>query len=213
MEVFGITADRLPAILAALGRVEPVGQSFPVYKVVGFDERRSGRGLAAARVEAGPGPQGFAVEGDPSMTVKEAASRRDFTVNAIAWDPLTGEYVDPFDGRSDLDRRLLRMVDRRRSVMTVSACCARFSSQRASSSRWNPRPPRCAAAFLSMICRPSESGANSKKLLVQSAPPSLGLALGLDLGIIDALLPELRPLVGCPQEPEWHPKATYGSIR
>jgi tRNA nucleotidyltransferase (CCA-adding enzyme) len=45
-----------------------------------------------------------------------------------------------------------------------------------------------------------------EKLLLQAARPSLGLALALDIGVIDALLPELRPLVGCPQEPEWHPE-------
>jgi tRNA nucleotidyltransferase (CCA-adding enzyme) len=47
------------------------------------------------------------------MSVEEAARRRDFTVNAIAWDPLADEYIDPFDGRGDLGRRLLRAVDAR----------------------------------------------------------------------------------------------------
>jgi tRNA nucleotidyltransferase (CCA-adding enzyme) len=47
------------------------------------------------------------------MSLVEAARRRDFTINAISWDPLTGSYEDPFDGRGDLDRRLLRAVDSR----------------------------------------------------------------------------------------------------
>src|SRR4030095_908936 len=45
-----------------------------------------------------------------------------------------------------------------------------------------------------------------EKLLLQAIPPSHGFALALDIGVVDALLPELRPLVGCPQEPEWHPE-------
>jgi tRNA nucleotidyltransferase (CCA-adding enzyme) len=45
-----------------------------------------------------------------------------------------------------------------------------------------------------------------EKLLLQAARPSLGLAGALDLGVVDRLLPELRPLVACPQEPEWHPE-------
>jgi tRNA nucleotidyltransferase (CCA-adding enzyme) len=45
------------------------------------------------------------------MTPAEAARRRDFTINAVSWDPLTDEYVDPFDGRGDIDRRVLRAVD------------------------------------------------------------------------------------------------------
>ena len=45
------------------------------------------------------------------MSIDEAARRRDFTINAISWDPLTGDYEDPFDGRGDLARRVLRAVD------------------------------------------------------------------------------------------------------
>src|SRR5689334_6611962 len=45
------------------------------------------------------------------MSIEEAARRRDFTINAISWDPLTGDYLDPFDGRGDLAKRLLRVVD------------------------------------------------------------------------------------------------------
>jgi len=45
-----------------------------------------------------------------------------------------------------------------------------------------------------------------EKLLLAAERPSIGLALALDLGVVDALLPELRPLVGCEQEPDWHPE-------
>ena len=45
------------------------------------------------------------------MSLDEAVRRRDFTINAIAWDPLTDEYLDPCDGRSDIARRLLRVVE------------------------------------------------------------------------------------------------------
>jgi tRNA nucleotidyltransferase (CCA-adding enzyme) len=45
-----------------------------------------------------------------------------------------------------------------------------------------------------------------EKLLLQAERPSLGFALALELGVIDQLFPELKALVGCPQEPEWHPE-------
>ncbi len=45
-----------------------------------------------------------------------------------------------------------------------------------------------------------------EKLLLQARRPSIGLALALELGVVDKLWPELRALVGCPQEPEWHPE-------
>src|SRR3989304_6357622 len=70
---------------------------------------RGGRAL----VDGGGGRahQGFPAQGDPLLSVEEAARRRDFTVNAIAWDPLTGEYLDPHGGRADLQASRLRAVD------------------------------------------------------------------------------------------------------
>ena len=106
IEVFGVPADELRTLLEPFGRVEAVGASFQVYKVAGIDVS-----LPRRDSKAGRGHRGFAVTGDPSMTIEEAARRRDFTINAISWDPLTGEYLDPFHGREDLERRLLRVVD------------------------------------------------------------------------------------------------------
>jgi tRNA nucleotidyltransferase (CCA-adding enzyme) len=112
VEVFGIGEDRLLPLLAPFGRVQAVGQSFPVYKLI----PPQGGGeidVALPRRESkrGRGHKAFDVEGDPSMSIAAAARRRDFTINAISWDPLTGDYEDPFDGRGDLERRLLRAVD------------------------------------------------------------------------------------------------------
>src|SRR4029077_19433444 len=106
VEVFGISAAELPALLSPFGRVEPIGQSFPVYKIGTIDI-----GLPRRESKAGRGHKGFVVEGDPSMSVEDAARRRDFTINAVSWDPLTEEYIDPFNGRDDLSRRVLRVVD------------------------------------------------------------------------------------------------------
>ena len=63
IEVFGLPADRLRALLEALGRVEAVGESFQVYKVGDIDVS-----LPRRESKAGRGHKGFAVTGDPSMT-------------------------------------------------------------------------------------------------------------------------------------------------
>ena len=86
IEVFGVPQDRLPSLLAPLGRVEPVGQSFPVYKVVrpGHGEGAVDVALPRRESKSGRGHKGFEVHGDPSMSFEDAARRRDFTVNAIA---------------------------------------------------------------------------------------------------------------------------------
>src|SRR4029453_2793106 len=106
LEVFGLPPERLRALLESFGRVEAVGESFQVYKLGDLDVS-----LPRRDSKAGRGHRGFVVVGDPEMSVEDAARRRDFTINAISQDPLSGEIFDPFGGRADLDRRILRMVD------------------------------------------------------------------------------------------------------
>ena len=208
IEVFGISQERLPALLAPIGRVEPVGQSFPVYKVVPAGGSAGEIDVALPRRESkrGRGHKGFEVHGDPSMSVVEAARRRDFTVNAIAWDPLTDAYEDPFEGRTDIARRLLRAVDPNtfpddslRALRAVQFA-ARFEF-----AIEDRTAALCGA--LSLDDLPAERvWGEIEKLLLLAQRPSIGLQLALDLGIIRQVLPELLSLVGCEQEPEWHPE-------
>ena len=201
IEVFGVAAERLRDLLGVFGSVNTVGESFTVYKVGGIDVS-----LPRRESKTGRGHKGFAVTGDPSMSPAEAARRRDFTINAVSWDPLTDEYVDPFDGRGDIDRRVLRAVDETTfgddslRVLRAVQFAARFEFA------VDERTKRlCREIPLDDL--PSERiWGELEKLLLRARKPSTGFALALDLGIIDRLFPELRALVGCPQEPEWHPE-------
>jgi tRNA nucleotidyltransferase (CCA-adding enzyme) len=201
MEVYGIPADALRELLGRFGPVNTVGESFTVYKVADVDVS-----LPRRESKVGRGHRGFEVTGDPAMSPEDAARRRDFTINAIAWDPLTGEYVDPFNGRADLTAGVLRAVDPRTfaddslRVLRAIQFAARFE--------FTLEP----GTF--EICRrlalddlPAERiWGEIEKLLLQAHRPSLGFALALELGVIDRLFPELKALLGCPQEPEWHPE-------
>jgi len=207
LEVFGIPQQQLPGLLAAFGRVEAVGQSFPVYKVVA-DAAGGDIDVALPRRESkkGRGHKGFEVHGDPFMSLEDAARRRDFTVNAIAWDPLTDAYEDPFHGRRDLDRRLLRAVDLTTfgddslRVLRAIQFAARFEF-----TLHDETAALCRRIALDDL--PAERiWGEVEKLLLQAARPSIGLALALDLGVVERLLPELKPLIGCEQEPDWHPE-------
>jgi len=120
VEVYGLPAEELRAVLETLGRVDAVGESFRVLKLVWrtknplTNERERFEldvSLPRRDRKTGTGHKGFEVEGDPFASVEEAARRRDFTLNAILCDPLTGELIDPFGGQSDLENRLLRAVD------------------------------------------------------------------------------------------------------
>jgi tRNA nucleotidyltransferase (CCA-adding enzyme) len=200
IEVFGLPADRVRALLEGMGRVETVGESFQVFKTGDIDVS-----LPRRESKAGRGHKGFAVTGDPAMSLDDAARRRDFTINAISWDPLTGGYEDPFDGRTDLERRVLRVVDPRTfpddslRVLRALQFAARFELALTDETR--------------EICRriplddlPAERIWGEIEKLLFAPRPSIGFALALELDVVDKLFPELKALVGCRQEPEWHPE-------
>jgi tRNA nucleotidyltransferase (CCA-adding enzyme) len=201
LEVFGVPGDRLRALLETFGRVEAVGESFQVYKLGDVDVS-----LPRRDSKAGRGHRGFVVTGDPDMSILEAARRRDFTVNAISWDPLTDEYFDPFDGRGDIARRVLRMVD----PQTFADDSLRVLRAVQFAARFEFALDDATAA----LCRtiplddlPSERvWGEIEKLLLQARRPSIGFALAMDLGVIAKLFAELQALAGCPQEAEWHPE-------
>src|SRR5512144_1227482 len=118
VEVFGLPLERLESVLAANGRVDAVGQAFRVFKLSGVPGVEGAVDVTLPRRDSkvGPGHRGIAVEGDPDLPVAEAARRRDFTINAMLFDPATGELADPWQGQRDLQARLLRAVDARTFV-------------------------------------------------------------------------------------------------
>jgi len=201
LEVYGVPGPRLRELLAAFGSVNAVGESFTVYKVGGIDVA-----LPRRESKTGRGHRGFEVTGDPDLSIEEAARRRDFTINAIGLDPLTGEHADPFGGRADLDARRLRVVDPTRfgddslRVLRAVQFVARFGLH------VDPET-RALLAGIPLDDLPAERiWGEVEKLLLRAAAPSTGLTLALDLQVIARVFPELLALVGCPQEPEWHPE-------
>ena len=201
LEVYGLPAETLRGVLARLGTVNAVGASFAVFKLGRLD-------IALPRTEskAGRGHRGFAVTGDPHLPLAEAARRRDFTVNAIAWDPLQGEHLDPHGGRADLAARRLRMVDAETfgddslRVLRAVQLAARLEFD-------VDEPTRAVCRTIPLDDLPAERiWGELEKLLLRAARPSLGLALARDIGVVGRLFPELEALIDCPQEPEWHPE-------
>ena len=106
LEVYGLEPVKLREILDRFPPVNVVGESFTVYKL-GHDLDIS---LPRRERKTGPGHRAYVIEGDASMTIMQASRRRDFTVNAILQDTLTAELIDPFRGRADLDKKILRAV-------------------------------------------------------------------------------------------------------
>jgi tRNA nucleotidyltransferase (CCA-adding enzyme) len=201
LEVFGLDAARLKEVLHPFGSVNTVGESFTVYKVAGLDVS-----IPRRESKTGHGHRGFTVSGEPALSFEEAARRRDFTVNAISWDPLTDEYLDPFHGQADIERRALRAVDA--STFTDDSLRVLRAIQFAARFEFTvDEPTRALCRSLPLDDLPGERiWGEIEKLLLRARRPSIGFALALDLGVVEQLFPELDALVGCPQEPEWHPE-------
>jgi tRNA nucleotidyltransferase (CCA-adding enzyme) len=201
IEVYGLDADAVEAALMPHFRLDTVGRAFGVFILKGLDID-----IALPRRESRIGPKhtDFKVEGDPSMSPREAASRRDFTVNAISADPLTGEQLDPYDGVTDLKARTLRHVSPAFTedplrVLRGMQFIARFDL--------------AAAPETIVLCRaltpehlPIERlWEEWKKLLLKGTSISAGLNFLKDCGWLK-YFPELESLVGCEQDPKWHPE-------
>jgi len=202
VEIYGIAPARLRELLDSFGEVNVVGEAFTVYKLgphldvsLPRRERKTGRGHRA-----------FFIEGDPEMEIEEAVARRDFTINAILQDPLTGEIIDPFHGRDDLQGGILRAV----SPLTFSEDSLRVlrAAQFAARFEFRVEPETavlCRAIDLSDL--PSERiWGEMEKLLLRAQRPSIGLGWLHALGALDQLLPEIKALIDVPQDPEWHPE-------
>lgn len=209
IEVYGIEPERLRRLLdefasnhREIGPLNVVGEAFAVYKL----GQHLDVSLPRRERKSGAGHRGFVVEGDPEMTFAEACRRRDFTINAILEDPLTGEIVDPFDGRVDIDRKILRMVCRETfaedslRVLRAAQFAARFGFEVESGTA-----ELCSQIDVTDLPRERISG-ELEKLLLKAERPSIGLDLLYKWGTTAQLFPELQSLVGVPQEAEWHPE-------
>ena len=202
LEIYGLQPEKLRAVLDGFGNVNVVGEAFSVYKIdhdVDVSIPRRDR-------KAGKGHRGFVIEGDPEMDLVEAAKRRDFTINAIMQDPLTGEIIDPFNGREDIKNKLLRAVSPEMfgedslRVLRAAQFAARFEFQ---------IEPQTVA-----LCRdidltdlPAERiWGEVAKLLLQAPRPSVGLTLLRDFRALEQLFPEIHTLIDVPQDREWHPE-------
>ena len=203
VEVYGVPFEKLKAILESLGKVDLVGESFAVFKLADIDisiPRRDNK--------VGKGHKGFAVSVDAEMSFAAAASRRDFTINALAFDPLTGEVLDEHGGLSDLKKKVLRAVDPATfgedplRVLRAAQLAARFDFEIEAKTK-----KLCQKIDLKELSS-ARIGEEWKKLLLKSEKPSRGLELAVELKIIEKLHPELAALTATPQGEKWHPEGT-----
>lgn len=209
VEVYGLSLEALERALAPFN-VHAVGRAFGVLKVdVTHEAQRETFDVSLPRREskAGRGHKGFIVESDPSMDPRDAAARRDFTLNAIAVDLGTGALVDPWGGVADLRAGVLRHVSQAFDedplrVLRAAQFAARFAFEVAPDTI-----ARCQTLREELPSLPAERvWGELEKLALKGRLPSSGLHVLRSTGALEVLFPELFALVGCPQEAEWHPE-------
>jgi len=203
IEVYGLTLEQLKQVLAPFGDVDLVGKAFGVFKVQGCDISIPRRDSKVAA-----GHKGFEISFDPNMSLNDAARRRDFTMNSMALDPLTGEILDPYCGQMALGHKVLEMTDPKTfvedplRVLRAAQFIARFELRPHSSLLETSRE-----IVQTMKELPGERVWEEMcKLLLKGKKPSKGFEFLREVGVLPVLFPELHALIGCQQEYEWHPE-------
>jgi len=206
IEVFDIDYEQLVRALSCWGRTDLVGRSFGVVKLTTGSDCHYDFTVPRQDSKVAPGHKGFKVEMDPAITLQESAARRDFTINSILFDPRTRQILDFFGGEADLRNRVLRHT---------SAAFAEDPLRVLRGMQFAARFDLKADAETVEICRGMKKSFPELALervreewfkwAQSSKVPSVGLRFLEDTEWIDHF-PEIKSMIGVPQEPEWHPE-------
>lgn len=203
IEVHGIEPEVLREILSEVGEPMSYGSSFGVYSLKGYDID-----IAMPRKEhaTGKGHRDFEVFVDPFIGTAEAARRRDFTMNAVMEDVLTGELVDPFGGKQDLEKGIIRHIDSDTfvedplRVLRGAQFASRFGFNIADDTSDLFRSMDLSALSMERV------EDELKKALLKGKKPSVFFEVLRSADGLDVWFPEVKALIGIEQDPKFHPE-------
>lgn len=204
IEVHGVSQECLKEILLKFGEVTEQGASFGILKCKGHSEID----IAQPRYERKTGDKhtDFEVIVDPFMGIKEAMKRRDFTINAVYQDVLTGELFDEFNGIKDLKEGVIRHVNDSTfiedplRVLRAAQFAARFGFTVADETL-----VLMSKMDLSHISR-ERINEELKKGMMKSDKPSVFFNTLKEVNQLRHWFPEVDALIGCPQNVNFHPE-------
>lgn len=201
IEIHGVEPDGVAQILDSLGQRLNIGQSFGIFGLKGYDVD-----IAMPRKEKlrGIGHRDFEVTVDPFIGTEKAAVRRDFTINALMQDVLTGEIVDHFGGQEDLKKGVLRHVSDETfqedplRVLRAAQFAARFEFEVAQET-----VELCKTMNLAALSKERIEG-EMKKALIKAEKPSIFFETLRRMNRLAEWFPEMEALIGVPQSPKHH---------
>ena len=203
IEVHGIAPQDLFELLKEVGEPLQYGSSFGVYGLKGL-----GIDIAMPRKEhaTGRGHRDFEVFVDPFIGPREAARRRDFTINAMMRDVLTGELLDPYGGAEDLKNGVLRCVDPKSFAEDPLRVlrCAQFAARFGFSVEADTLA-LCRTIDITTLSR-ERVEEELKKALLKSSTPSVFFEVLRQMDQLDPWFSELKSLMGLEQDPVFHPE-------
>lgn len=190
---------------------QQIGNDFPCFL---HPQTKEEYALARTEKKSGKGHQGFICDFSPEVTLEEDLSRRDLTINAIAKTP-EGEYLDPFNGRADLDNKILRHVSPAFAedplrVLRVARFAARYSELGFSVHPETLSLMKQLANNGELETLTAERVWKEMSRALTEAQPSAFFRTLRACGALKVLLPELDDLFGVPQPPQHHPEVDTG---
>ena len=203
IEIHGITPEKLVGILETFGEITKTGLSFGVF---GLKKYEIDIAMPRKETAIGRGHRDFEIDVDPFIGYEKAALRRDFTMNAMMEDVLTGEVLDFFGGREDMKKQLIRHVNDATyqedalRVLRAAQFAARFQFEIAEETRALSR-----TMSLTELA-PERILGELNKALLKAKKPSIFFEEMRRMGQLSAWFPELQALIGVPQNPVHHPE-------
>ncbi len=204
--VVGATADELLS-----QGYRQVGKDFPVFL---HPETSEEYALARTERKTAAGYHGFEFETSPDVTLEEDLSRRDLTINAMAMDA-DGNLIDPFDGSSDLEHRVLRHVSTAFSEDPLRIL--RTAKFRARLAGLGFEVAEDTLGLMAKMVTDGEAGAlqpdrvwAETEAALSGPSPHLYFQVLRDCGALAVVFPEIDALFGVPQPPKWHPEIDCG---
>ncbi len=203
IEIHSLSPRCVREILSQSGELLEMGESFGIFSLKGCNID-----VALPRKEklTGKGHRDFDINVDPFIGTEKAAARRDFTINALMEDVLTGEITDHYGGREDLRRGILRHVNDDAfsedplRVLRLAQFSARFGFSVAEKTK-----ELCRKTDLSYLSRERVEGELNKALL-KADKPSVFFEVLRSVGALKVHFSEIGMLSGIPQDPVFHPE-------